>query len=79
MRDLDWRAILWPINVAEATTPLVRLGRVLHWTGVVLAAPWVALAVALAFEDGAHILGLALIGLPFYFIGRALRYVLANE
>lgn len=73
-------SFLWPTTLNSDPGVLGRAGRVLHWTGLILAAPWVALGVGLAFQDnGWNNLGLALVGVPFALGGRGLRYILAGE
>ena len=72
---MNW---LWPRHLHTETTALIRLGRVLHWAGIILGA-LVALFAMLAFDDmseGAKALAVALVPI---LIGRGLRYVLANE
>lgn len=71
---------IWPTKLNPNPGALGRAGRVLHWTGLLLGAPWVALAVGIAARDGDWgILGLALVGVPFALGGRGLRYILAGE
>jgi hypothetical protein len=74
------RSVLWPRVIKAETTALIRTGRVLHWTGLVLALPFVFGGVALAFTiPDPNGIWVSLIGLVPYMIGRGLRYIFANE
>lgn len=74
-------AFLWPTNIKAAPGGIARLGRVLHWLFVAVAA---AFAIGGAFfltqeynrESG---LGMLLTGGGFFLFARALRYILAGE
>ena len=67
------------------TTVVQRLGRVLYWTANVIAIIPVALLAAMIVDSGgrevdAAVLAFLLIpAVIAYLVGRALRYILANE
>ncbi len=79
----------WPRARRTETSAAIRAGRVLHWTFLVFAAPLAAIvAYGLLYfvftgetgSDGVSILAfLAALSLALAIVGRAFRYVLANE
>lgn len=75
--------VVWPSMDGPRTIP-VRLGRVLFWSGAVLAGLIVATALAIAVTStGSDVWGPVIVGLlmaaPVYLMGRGLCYVLAGE
>lgn len=72
----------WPQRLKTETSPLVRLGRVGHWTFVGFAILWAAILVLMTAEDGYEpgATGILLsIVAACLLVGRAIRYVLAGE
>ncbi len=75
-------AFLWPTNIKAAPGGIARLGRVLHWLFVAIAA---AIVINGAFEfltseyDRTPDLALSLFGGGVFLFARALRYILAGE
>jgi hypothetical protein len=77
---------LWPQHLKIDTTPLVRLGRVLHWlftgvAGLMLTLPFLWPSTSgdgvAQYGDGFLIaIGFAI---PMALLGRGLRYVLSGE
>lgn len=73
-------SFFWPTTLKSEPGVLGRAGRVLHWTGLLFGAPWIAIALGVAVQDGDWgALFLALVGVPFALGGRGLRYILAGE
>jgi hypothetical protein len=77
--------LLWPGHAKPEPTFSGRLGRLLHWVSLGLAAMWTVMATVIALEDGASAnnavsliacLGLAALAA---IIGRGLRYLVAGE
>ncbi len=76
------RGFFWPTQVQAAPTIVARLGRFLHWAGIVLAAPFVAVTVLIAITEPSGDYGYfiaLLLAAPVYMAGRGARYVLAGE
>jgi len=73
--------IIWPALRRRDVGTAGTLGRVIHWTGVILAGLCVLLAVELAVEGWAmHLSRALLIAALVLSVGaRALRYMLARE
>jgi hypothetical protein len=78
--------LLWPSKSNPDPTTLARLGRVLHWTGAIVAVLFLVLGFFVlrqATEDSEiKEIGAALVSgaaAAAYFAGRGLRYVLADE
>jgi len=72
---MNW---LWPRHLHTETTALIRLGRVLHRTGISLGV-LVALFAMLVFDDMSEGMKALTVAVAPALIGRAVRYILANE
>jgi len=76
-----WPNVFWPSFRRRDVGAAGALGRLIHWTGVILAGLCALLAVEFAVEGWAthlsHSLLIAAVVLTFG--GRALRYMLARE
>lgn len=70
----------WPRYEVAEPTASARLGRVAHWIGLIIGAPFLLFLTAPFWEGNDPALALfALGGAVPALIGRGLRYVLANE
>ena len=73
------RSILWPTTMTGQGV-LARLGRVLHWAGLLIAVPIVVAGASILVPQGIlNGVGTALIGVLVYLTGRGLRYVFSGE
>lgn len=75
-------AFFWPVATKPDSDAMVRLGRVCHWAGLLLGAPFL-LFLGFIFDTSAYpnqgAALLALLSLIPAQIGRGLRYILAGE
>jgi len=70
----------WP-NMSLPSDTKERIGRVLFWIGVIIAAPFLAGAIwTAATSQNIPVMGICLAFAAFFYgIGRALIYILADE
>lgn len=74
------KLLIMPDAPKEAPTIAARLGRVIHWAGIVLAAciAMISLMGFLSRPEPERLI-LILVGMAILLVGRAFRYVLAQE
>ena len=79
------RAIFWPTTPNPNPTAITRLGRVLHWIAVVIAALFIVLIIGIATNGDSimsnltgYVICLFWAGV-FAMGGRGLRYILSGE
>ncbi len=78
---MNW---LWPQNRNLRSSPLIRAGRVVHWLFIVLSALGALFGWQVTYVEGDKSIPISLmtglfIALPFALVGRAGRYILADE
>jgi hypothetical protein len=76
------QGFFWPTKAQAAPTIVARFGRFLHWAGIVMASPVVALTAQIAVTEPSGDYGhsmLLFFAAPVYMAGRGARYFLGGE